>query len=141
MSSCATGTRWVRASSMMAVGLAVVAGLGSMMSRDVLGLQFDPSVLVQSDSATFSSSQITANDVGFGMAPVRSGGKWHNTLRAGFASATVKGLCVSKTESLAGVKYLVRLQSTGGSFTANDTALDIASLRGVGLNLQGSTQI
>src|SRR3546814_2004457 len=95
MSEPRNGTRWGRMTGMAAASLAAVAGLGTVTWQHAFGL--DATIIVQDGNATFSSSRITANDAAFGLAPVRlSTGTWKNVLRAGFATATLDGLCVSK---------------------------------------------
>jgi len=140
------GTRWGRSTIAIGVGLAATAALGSMMWRGVAG--FDSSVILQDASATFSSSEIDAQDVGFGMAPVTTvhGGQ-KAVLRAGFARASLDGLCVSKTESIGPLSVTVRLVAGDGTdapdITAANAAFDISSLRadGNGVVLGGTDQI
>ncbi|WP_418057742.1 DUF6230 family protein [Pimelobacter simplex] len=138
------GTRWRRTAGALAVSFAALAGLGTATWHEAFG--FDARIIVQDGNATFSSSRITADDAAFGMAPVRLGnGTWKNLLRAGFARASLDGLCVSKTESLGPIKVTLKLTAGDGTsaaeITAANAALDVTSLRGAGINLQGSTQI
>lgn len=139
------GTRWGPMAGALATSLGTLAALASMTWNHAFGL--DSTIIIQDGNATFSSSQITADDAAFGMAPVRLGnGTWKNVLRAGFATATLNGLCISKTETVAGlVKYTIKLTAGDGTGAlesrANNAALDVTSLRGAGINLQGSTQI
>lgn len=139
------GTRWGRTAGAAGLALATLGALASLTWHNALGL--DATILIQDGNASFSSSQITADDVAFGVAPVRLGnGTWKNVLRAGFASASLNGLCISKTETVAGVlKYTIKLTAGDGTATlesqANNAALDVTSLRGVGVLLQGSTQL
>jgi hypothetical protein len=143
--STVTGTRWGRMVGALAAGLGALTGLATLTWHQALG--FDTTLVIQDGNATFSSSQITADDAAFGMAPVRLGnGTWKNLLRAGFATASLNGLCVSKTQTvLGGIKYTVKLTAgdggTGLETRAANAALDVTALRGAGINLQGSTQI
>lgn len=138
------GTRWGRAAAVAGMSLATLGTLATLTWQQALG--FDATVVIQGGNATFSSSQITADDAAFGMAPVRLGtGTWKNLLRAGFARAGMDGLCVSKTESVGPVKYTIKLTSGDGTAAleigAADAGFDVTTLRGTGINLQGSTQI
>ncbi|WP_408897003.1 DUF6230 family protein [Nocardioides sp. R1-1] len=138
------GTRWRRLGAALAVSLGTLGGLATLTWQQALG--FDATVVIQDGSATFSSSQITADDAAFGMAPVRVGnGTWKNLLRAGFARAGMDGLCVSKTETVGPVKYTLKLTAGDGTsaleIRAADAGFDVTTLRGRGINLQGSTQI
>ncbi|MCX6399053.1 MAG: DUF6230 family protein [Propionibacteriales bacterium] len=139
------GTRWGPMAGALVTSLGTLAALASLTWTHAFGL--DSTIIIQDGNATFSSSQITADDAAFGMAPVRLGdGTWKNVLRAGFATATLNGLCISKTETVAGlVKYTIKLTAGDGTAAlesrANNAALDVTSLRGAGINLQGSTQI
>ncbi|NHA01447.1 hypothetical protein G5V59_20900 [Nocardioides sp. W3-2-3] len=102
------GTRWRRMGALLGAGLGTLGALATLTWNQVLG--FDATLVIQDGNATFSSSQITADDAAFGMAPVRLGdGTWKNVLRAGFASASLDGLCVSKTETIAGgIRYTLK---------------------------------
>lgn len=139
------GTRWRRMSGALGTGLAALGTLATLTWQQALG--FDATLVIQDGNATFSTSQLTADDAAFGMAPVRLGnGTWKNVLRAGFATASLNGLCVSKTETvLGGLRYTVKLTSGDGGpgleTRAANAALDVTTLRGAGINLQGSTQI
>lgn len=139
------GTRWGRMAGALAASLGTLAALATLTWNNAFGL--DSTIIIQDGNATFSSSQITADDAAFGMAPVRLGnGTWKNVLRAGFATATLDGLCISKTETVAGlVKYTIKLTAGDGTAAlesrANNAALDVTSLRGASINLQGSTQL
>lgn len=139
------GTRWGRMAAALVASLGTLGALASLTWNHAFGL--DSTIIIQDGNATFSSSQIMADDAAFGMAPVRLGnGTWKNVLRAGFATATLNGLCISKTETVAGlVKYTIKLTAGDGTAAlesrANNAALDVTSLRGAGINLQGSTQI
>ncbi len=138
------GTRWGRAAAVAGTSLATLGTLATLTWQQALG--FDATVVIQGGNATFSSSRITADDAAFGMAPVRLGnGTWKNLLRAGFARAGMDGLCVSKTESVGPVKYTIKLTAGDGTSAleigAADAGFDVTTLRGTGINLQGSTQI
>lgn len=139
------GTRWRRMALLMGASLGTLGTLATLTWQQVLG--FEATLVIQDGNATFSSSQITADDAAFGMAPVRLGdGTWKNVLRAGFASASLDGLCVSKTETVVGgIKYTLKLTSgdagAGLETKAANAALDVTTLRGAGINLQGSTQL
>ena len=139
------GTRWRRMTALLGAGLGTLGALATLTWHQALG--FETTLVIQDGNATFSSSQITADDAAFGMAPVRLGnGTWKNVLRAGFASASLDGLCVSKTETVVGgIKYTLKLTSgdsgTGLETKAANAALDVTTLRGASIDLQGSTQL
>lgn len=145
MTNVRLGTRWRRMAGLLGAGLGSLGVLATLTWNQALG--FDATLVIQDGNATFSSSQITADDAAFGMAPVRLGnGTWKNLLRAGFASASLDGLCVSKTETVVGgIKYTLKLTAGDGGAgletKAANAALDVTSLRGAGINLQGSTQL
>lgn len=145
-----TGTRWGRSSVMMLAGLAAVGGMGTIIGTSAFGIS--STMVVQSTNASFSSTQINAVDAGFGMVPQTrygaAGPQAKPALRAGFATATINGLCVSKSETIAGLTFTIRLQSgddnTGtAEIQAKNAAFDITSLRasGTGLVLRGVDQI
>ncbi|MFW6868537.1 DUF6230 family protein [Nocardioides sp. CPCC 206347] len=139
------GTRWKRLAGALTASLGTLAALASITWQNAFGI--DATIIIQDGNATFSASQINANDAAFGMAPVRLGnGNWKNVLRAGFATATLDGLCISKTETLAGlVKYTIKLTAGDGTAAlesrANNATLDVTTLRGAAISLQGSTQL
>lgn len=143
------GTRWRRAGIMATASMAVVMFLGSMIWTNSLG--FNASIIIQNSPMSFSSSRIVANDVGFGVTSVQTqSGERHNVLRAGFASAGLNGLCVSKTESIAGIGNVTfRLTSGDGNaatqeIQAQNAAFDITSLRAqgaTGIRLEGTVQL
>lgn len=140
-----TGTRWGRMAVALTTSLAALGTLAWTSWHHAFG--YDATILVQDGDASFSSSRITADDAAFGMAPVRLGdGTWKNVLRAGFATASLDGLCISKTETvLGGLRYTLKLTAGDGTSAlesrAANAALDVTSLRGAGINLQGSTQL
>ena len=99
----------------------------------------------------FSAAQIQATDVGFGTAPLTSitsggGTATRPVLRAGFATAQLTALCISKTESVPGIGDVVFKLSVPAdrTVTANAASFDLTSLRGAGttgIHLRGSAQI
>lgn len=139
------GTRWRRMTALLGAGLGTLGALATLTWHQALG--FEATLVIQDGNATFSTNQLTADDAAFGMAPVRLGnGTWKNVLRAGFATASLDGLCVSKTETVVGgIKYTLKLTSgdngTGLETKAANAALDLTTLRGASIDLQGSTQL
>ncbi|MFT4264314.1 MAG: DUF6230 family protein [Nocardioides sp.] len=73
---------------------------------------------------------------------------WKNVLRAGFASATLSGLCLSKTETLpilGDVTVKLYSPSSAGDITASNGVFDLTDIASdssdAGINLKGNTQI
>jgi len=143
----------------MVLGLGAVCGMAVAAANSVLG--FQANLTIMNSNATgalngfsMSSSRLTAVDAGFGMAPVQQqDGTWKNVLRAGFSSATISGLCLSKTEKLPiiGTDYTLRLTSpsSAGSISASNGVFDITDIAADtsgaapnnGINLKGNTQV
>ncbi|HEY0889775.1 MAG TPA: DUF6230 family protein [Nocardioides sp.] len=142
------GTRWGRSAGAMVAGIAVLTCFGLAIWREAFGL--DATLVIQNKGVSFATSRIIATDAGFGMTVVKGkDGNVRNVLRAGFAGATMNGICISKTESVAGFSALT-ITLTGGDgnntsneITASNAAFDVAELnaKGSGIQLQGSAQI
>ncbi len=141
------GTRWRRAAVATATGLVATAAMATAVYTGAFGLQADLSI--NNTGFSFASSKIVATDAGFGMTVVKAAdGNNRNVLRAGFSGAQMNGLCISKTETVAGIPVTFRLTSGDGNNTsteikAADAAFDVLELqaRGTGVQLQGSVQI
>lgn len=154
------GTRWGRTCLMAGVGLAVLGGGASMMWTNVLAV--NANLQIQGSAMGFSASEVDAVQAGFGVVPITTypGGTatTKDVLRAGFATATIDGLCISKVESLPLVgTYVVTLTSSDGTLgvspssdlRAANTTLDLSSITGGtqsgqagnGINLAGTDQI
>lgn len=147
------GTRWRRSLVPVVVGAALTAGMATATMSSALG--FNATVTIMNTNAntdlngmSFSTSGLVANDAGFGMAPVKTqNGAWKNVLRAGFAGATLQGLCLTKTESLGLLgNYTIKLYAPSSTaITASNGVFDLTDLVGdttdLGINLKGSTQI
>ncbi len=150
MTDTAYGTRWGRASVAMVIGIGLLATLLTAMRTELISA-FDSTITINNGNATFASSRIYAADAGFGTAVVgRQDGGTQPVLRAGFASATMNGFCLTKTESVPLVGDVTfHLQSGDGNastseISARSAAFDITYLRAAsspGIDLKGSTQI
>lgn len=142
------GTRWGRSSGAALVGMGLTAAMSTALWTNAFGL--DASLVIQNEAVSFASSKLVASDVGFGMTLIKGeDGQPRNALRAGFAGAKMNGLCVSKTETLAGVGAVTIKLTSGDGDNANteisaaNAAFDVIDLqaKGTGIQLQGSTQI
>ena len=142
------GTRWGRSSGAALVGMGLTAAMSTALWTNAFGL--DASLVIQNEAVSFASSKLVASDVGFGMTLIKGeDGQPRNALRAGFAGAKMNGLCVSKTETLAGVGAVTIKLTSGDGDSANteisaaNAAFDVIDLqaKGTGIQLQGSTQI
>ncbi|RNL65075.1 hypothetical protein EFK50_03620 [Nocardioides marmoriginsengisoli] len=145
------GTRWRRTGVLLGAGLAVVVALVALVRTSVIA----SSIVVQNASASFSSSAIVGQDVGLGVVPIlRSNGSTGSVLRAGFATVSLNGFCLSKTETIAGFTYTITLSAGDGNLatneiTANNAVFDLSSMRSAGqagqatngLVLQGIDQL
>lgn len=161
-----TGTRWGRASIAMGCGFGALASVASLVVTHVLALNFS----IQNSGAKFSTSAIYAVNAGLGMTTATTAsGTTKPVLRAGFATARLDGLCVSKVETVAlpgGLNLSVTLRLTSGDgalsttspanqespytdIAANNVTFDITSLRamtqpgqaGNGVQLNGLDEI
>jgi len=133
------------------VAASALALLASFMVNNVLATN----LVFQNAAATFSSSALNGADVGFGMATIqKQDGTTVDVLRAGFAQVSLDGLCVSKTEYVAGIPITLRLTAGDGvlgtnELTAANATFDVATMRGTsqagqpasGLQLDGRAQL
>lgn len=142
------GTRWGRSFAAIGMGLVLLTGAGAAVYSNVLGL--NASVTIQNEGVSFATSRLKASDVGLGMTLVKGqDGNRRNALRAGFASATMNGLCISKTETFLGIGAVtIKVTAGDGNNTsdeivAQNAAFDIIELttKGNGVELEGSAQI
>lgn len=141
------GTRWGRTGVLIGIGLAALGITSSAMATNALATYMV--INSQNSPASFSSSAIVGQNVAFGMAPsTLDNGTTSNVLRAGFATASLNGLCVTKTDTIAGVQYTFKLtagdgNSTTNEISANNALFDLTSIRGggSGLVLQGIDQL
>lgn len=135
--------------------IAVAGGLLAVLAGLTVNNVLATNLVFQNAAATFSSSALNGADVGLGMATMtKQNGATINVLRAGFAHVTLDGLCVSKTESVAGIPVTIRL-TAGDSvlgtneLTAANATFDITSMTGTqqagqpasGLQLDGRAQL
>ncbi|MGY0539289.1 DUF6230 family protein [Nocardioides sp. YJ-D4] len=149
------GTRWRRMVAATTVGLGLLAGMVATMGSSASAV-FSPTLTINNGSSTFSSTNIHAADAAFGTSLVQtqaaasSGGDWTPVLRAGFASATMNGFCLSRVEEVGMLgSYTIRLTSGDDDPATNEinaqmAVFDITQLRaaaGPGINLQGVAQI
>ncbi|MFE6509920.1 DUF6230 family protein [Nocardioides sp. NPDC057767] len=149
------GTRWRRMVAATTVGLGLLGAMVVAMGSSASAV-FNPTLTINNGSSTFSSSRIHAADAAFGTALVQtqasasSGGDWTPVLRAGFASATMNGFCLSRVEDVGALgSYTIRLTAGDDDQTTNEisaqrVAFDITQLRAAsspGVNLQGTAQI
>lgn len=137
-------TRWGRFVAFFGVSGAALAAMASMMGSSVLATFV--SVNSQADPARFNTSQLDGQDVAFGMVQTQVNGVTKSVLRAGLATATLDGFCVSKTESVLGL-FNVTIMVTAGNnaagadIAASNATFDLISLRGSSINLSGKNQI
>lgn len=141
------GTRWGRATAMAVVGLAAIVAMASLVMQHVLATY----VLInaQSTPASFNTSALVGQDVGFGMVPANVAGTGKAVLRAGFATASLDGFCVSKTETIAGLTIVLKITAgnnaagTSGDITAKNATFDLLSFKssGSGVSMSGMDQI
>jgi hypothetical protein len=139
----------------MTVGFALLGAMVATMASSASAV-FSPTLTINNGSSTFSSTNIHAADAAFGTALVQtqasasSGGDWTPVLRAGFASATMNGFCLSRVEEVGPLgRYTIRLTSGDDDPSTNEisaemAAFDISQLRAAaapGINLQGTAQI
>lgn len=149
------GTRWRRMVAATTVGFGLLAGMVATMGSSASAV-FSPTLTINNGSSTFSSTNIHAADAAFGTSLVQtqaaasSGGDWTPVLRAGFASATMNGFCLSRVEEVGMLgSYTIRLTSGDDDPATNEinaqmAVFDITQLRaaaGPGINLQGVAQI
>lgn len=149
------GTRWRRMIAATTVGFALLGSMVATMASSASAV-FSPTLTINNGSSTFSSTNIHAADAAFGTALVQtqasasSGGDWTPVLRAGFASATMNGFCLSRVEEVGPLgRYTIRLTSGDDDPSTNEisaemAAFDISQLRAAGapgINLQGTAQI
>lgn len=138
------GTRWGRATLVTALSGSLLAAMAALVSTNVLAAYV--SIDSQAAPSEFNTSQIVGQDVAFGMAQASVAGTPKPVLRAGFASATLDGFCLSKTESVLGL-FNVTLKVTAGKgsagvdIQANNASFDLTSLRGNAINLEGKDQV
>jgi hypothetical protein len=141
------GTRWGRSSLSMGAGFGILGGFAVAVWTSSFGL--DASMIIQNEGVSFATSRLVATDAGLGMTVMKGqDGNSRNLLRAGFAGATMNGLCISKTETIAGLPMTIVLTSGDGDNASNEisaanAAFDIIELqaKGSGVQLQGSVQI
>ena len=149
------GTRWRRMVAATTVGFGLLAGMVATMGSSASAV-FSPTLTINNGSSTFSSTNIHAADAAFGTSLVQtqaaasSGGDWTPVLRAGFASATMNGFCLSRVEEVGMLgSYTVRLTSGDDDPATNEinaqmAVFDITQFRAAaapGINLQGVAQI
>ena len=149
------GTRWRRMVAAMTVGFGLLAVMVTAMGSSASAV-FSPTLTINNGSSTFSSTNIHAADAAFGTSLVQtqaaasSGGDWTPVLRAGFASATMNGFCLSRVEEVGMLgSYTVRLTSGDDDPATNEinaqmAVFDITQFRAAaapGINLQGVAQI
>lgn len=145
------GTRWRRAAFGIVAGVLGISAMTGAVLTNVAGFEanltvMNPNADTDLNGFSFSSNQIHAVDAGFGMAPMKlQNGTWKNVLRAGFRTATITGLCLSKVESLPVLgNYTVTLSSPG-TITADNGVFDLTDIVGdkssTGIALQGTAQI
>ena len=141
------GTRWGRAAIMAAAGIGVIVAMASLVLQHVLAtyVVFN----TQSTPASFNTSALVGQDVGFGMVPANVNGSGKAVLRAGFATASLDGFCLSKSETIAGLTIVVKITAgnnapgTSGDITANNVSFDLPSFKasGSGIAMSGMDQI
>ncbi|MFI5622344.1 DUF6230 family protein [Nocardioides sp. NPDC051685] len=141
--------------AMTAIGVGLLGGMVAAMGSSASAV-FNPTLTINNGTSTFSSTNIHAADAAFGTSVVRtqaaasSGGSWTPVLRAGFASATMNGFCLSRVEEVGPLgSYTIRLTAgddnpSTNEISAQSVAFDITRLRAAsapGVNLQGTAQI
>lgn len=147
-------TSWPRSVVLAMLALLAVGGMLGLMRANVLA----SAVTYQGSSAKFSSSRVTGEDVGFGMANMTSKDgsgalSTKKVLRAGFATGSLNGFCLSQVQSLP-VIGPVTIKVTAGDndsstseIQAVNVQFDLAELRGTGgaagngVNLDGKVHI
>lgn len=141
------GTRWGRAVPLVLVGFAAIAAMGTLVVQHVLATYLV--INAQSTPASFNTSALIGQDVGFGMVPTSVDGASKAVLRAGFATASLDGFCLSKSETIAGVTIVLKVTAgnnaagTAGDITANNASFDLLSFKagGSGIVMSGMDQI
>lgn len=142
----AYGTSWRRATPLMLLAFAAMAGLMVLVRQDVLAAV----VTYQGTTAKFSSGRVSGQDIGFGMAQVNvAGAGTRNVLAAGFATGSLDGLCISQVQNVPVIgDVVIKLTAGDGDSStrevkATNVQLDITQLRGAGtgINLDGRVQI
>jgi hypothetical protein len=158
------GTRWGRASVPIGLGLVSIGAALTAISHQVVALDFT----VENNNANgeptrFASSAIYAQNVGFGMTTAKlQSGTTVPVLRAGFATARLDGLCVSRQETIGPLTVTLTLRSGDGNLAsnpssgttwpdiaANNATFDLRQIRGMqqsgqasnGINLNGLDEI
>ena len=141
------GTRWGRALPLALVGLVAIGWMGSLVARHVLATYLV--INAQGTPASFNTSALVGQDVGFGMVPAAVNGTDKAVLRAGFATASLDGFCVSKSETIAGLTIVLKVTAgnntpgTSGDITASNASFDLLSFKssGSGIVMSGMDQI
>jgi hypothetical protein len=124
------GTRWRRTVAPLIVGGILLAVLGTLLWRQVLAVQ----LTIQGNGMSFSSTEIFGQNVAFGMVPITTTSTTDKpVLRAGVAIASLNGLCVSKTETVAGFTATLKLTAGDGNastteISAKNAIFDMTSL-------------
>ncbi|UDY23205.1 DUF6230 family protein [Nocardioides sp. Kera G14] len=138
------GIRWGRAGAVAGVSLGLLGSMTALVTTNALAAYV--TVSSQSKPSEFNTSKLTGQDVAFGMVQSDVNGTIKPVLRAGFASATLDGFCVSKTENVLGL-FDVTLKVTSGNGAAGDdivasnASFDLTELRGTTINLEGKDQV
>lgn len=111
---------------MAALGLALLGGMIAFTWSPLAARAFDASLKIQGGSATFSSSEIYAKDAAFGTAVVTAPSAPNGlpVLRAGFASASMNGFCLTKTESFPVIGSLTLKLTSGDDNPTVETDID-----------------
>ncbi|MEX0428170.1 DUF6230 family protein [Nocardioides sp. DS6] len=140
------GTRWGRAGMLATVAAAAVVGIATLVDQHVLALYLD--IDSEASPASFNTTALVGQDVGFGMVPTSVNGTQKSVLRAGFASATLDGFCLSQTQSLGALGSFTLKVTAGNGTSATDISASNASFDLVnftaadaGIVLSGQDQI
>lgn len=120
------GTRWSRAAPLVLLGVGAIGATTALVETDVLATYV--TVTNQATPASFNTSMIAGQYVGFGMVPgtVATGAGAAATpkavLRAGFAVASLDGFCLTKQEKLGPVTFWLKITAGNGTADTHGTA-------------------
>jgi hypothetical protein len=143
------GTRWGRTSVLLVIALCAVAAMLWAVRTQVIA----SSLVFEGSTAQFSSSGINGTDVGMGMTRIqRNTGTAiddEQVLRFGFANGSINGICISQTQSLAGIGSVTLLITAGDGnsstyeIAGSNVTFDVitANTTGSGIRMDGRAQL
>ena len=108
------GTRWLRSAGLAVPAVAVIAVLGSSIAQGVLASTF----ATANTKFTLTSTRVVGTGLGGFLegVPAENPDGTTNTnglARVGFTSVQLNDLCISVTQSIAGVQFTLKVNSTG----------------------------